>query len=276
MTPVLNQNPEQLARDLIDKQLEQAGWLVQSKNEVNLSAGKGVAIREYQTSSGPADYVLFVDRKPVGVIEAKREEEGERLTVVEDQSREYATSKLKYLNHGDLPFVYESTGTLTRFTDYSDPKPRSRPVFHLHRPETFSDWLSQSQTLRARLQDIPALDEDGLRPAQIKAVRYLEHSFKDNRPKALIQMATGAGKTFTACTFVYRLLKFANAKRILFLVDTKNLGEQAEQEFLKHQPTDDNRKFTELYNVQRLSSSYIASNRHKRTETYSESNPEGS
>ena len=117
MTPSSNQNPEQIARDLIDSQLEQAGWLVQSKNEVNLSGGKGIAVREYQTSSGPADYVLFVDRKPVGVIEAKREEEGERLTVVEDQSFEYATSKLKYLNQGNLPFVYESTGALTRFTE---------------------------------------------------------------------------------------------------------------------------------------------------------------
>ncbi len=259
MTPPPNQNPEQLARDLIDKQLEQAGWLVQSKNEVNLSAAKGVAIREYQTSSGPADYVLFVDRKPVGVIEAKREEEGERLTVVEDQSREYATSKLKYLNHDDLRFVYESTGTITRFTDYNDPKPRSRPVFHFHKPETLAEWNGQVAPLRARLLDTPVLDQAGLRPAQITAIRNLEKSFKDNRPKSLIQMATGAGKTFTACTFVYRLLKFAKAKRVLFLVDTKNLGEQAEQEFLKYQPTDDNRKFTELYNVQRLTSSYIAS-----------------
>lgn len=259
MTPQPNQNPEQIARDLIDNQLIQAGWVVQSKNEVNLAAGRGIAVREYQTSTGPADYVLFVDRKPVGIIEAKREEEGERLTVVEDQSFEYATSKLKYLNHGDLPFVYESTGALTRFTDYRDPKPRSRPVFTFHRPETFAEWQGQSKPLRSRVQDIPHLDEDGLRPAQIRAIRNLEHSFKDNRPKALIQMATGAGKTFTACTFIYRLLKFAKAKRVLFLVDTKNLGEQAEQEFLKFQPTDDNRKFTELYNVQRLNSAYIAS-----------------
>ncbi|MBR9777717.1 MAG: restriction endonuclease subunit R, partial [Cytophagales bacterium] len=139
MTVTPNQNPEQIARDLIDSQLHQAGWLVQSKSEVNLSASKGVAIREYQTSSGPADYVLFVDRKPVGVIEAKREEEGERLTVVEDQSYEYASSKLKYLNHGNLPFVYESTGLLTRFTDYRDPKARSRPVFHFHKPETLAE-----------------------------------------------------------------------------------------------------------------------------------------
>ena len=259
MTETKNQNPEQIARDNIDKMLVEAGWEVQSKNKVDLSAAKGVAVREYKTDVGPADYVLFVERKPVGVIEAKREEQGEKLTVHEDQSKDYADSKLKYLNNDPLPFVYESTGVLTRFTDYRDPKPRSRPIFHFHRPETLLEWFGRDKTLRARLKEIPELDETGLRPAQIKAIRNLETSFKDNRPKALIQMATGAGKTFTACTFVYRLLKHADAKRILFVVDTKNLGEQAEQEFLKYQPTDDNRKFTELYNVQRLNSSYIAS-----------------
>jgi type I restriction enzyme R subunit len=259
MTENINQNPEQKARDNIDNMLVDAGWVVQSKKKVDLSATKGVAVREYQTDVGPADYVLFVDRKPVGVIEAKREEQGEKLTVHEDQSKDYADSKLKYLNNDPLPFVFESTGVLTRFTDYRDPKPRSRPIFHFHKPETLLEWSGQEKTLRARLKEIPELDEEGLRPAQIKAIRNLETSFKDNRPKALIQMATGAGKTFTACTFVYRLLKHADAKRILFVVDTKNLGEQAEQEFLKYQPTDDNRKFTELYNVQRLNSSYIAS-----------------
>jgi len=254
-----NQNPEQIARDEIDKMLEAAGWVVQSKKKVDLSAAKGVAVREYQTDIGTADYVLFVSRKPVGVIEAKRVEEAERLTIHEDQAEYYAKAKLKYnLNKEPLPFVYESTGILTRFTDYRDPKPRSRPVFHFHKPETLIEWFDQIETLRLRLKNIPQLSEEGLRPAQITAINNLENSFKDNRPKSLIQMATGAGKTFTACTFVYRLLKHADAKRILFVVDTKNLGEQAEQEFLKFQPTDDNRKFTELYNVQRLSSSYIA------------------
>ncbi|MBK8920448.1 MAG: DEAD/DEAH box helicase family protein [Saprospirales bacterium] len=259
MPETINQNPEQKARDRIDQMLAEAGWAVQSKGRENLSAARGVAIREYQTDVGPADYVLFVDRKPLGIIEAKREEAGELLTTVEDQSSEYAKSKLKYLNNDPLPFVYESTGALTRFTDYRDPKPRSRPVFHFHQPQTLADWLAKPGTLRARLRTLPELPETGLRPAQITAIRNLENSFKANRPKALIQMATGAGKTFTACTFVYRLLKHAGAHRILFLVDTKNLGEQAEQEFLKYQPTDDNRKFTELYNVQRFSSSYIAS-----------------
>lgn len=254
-----NQNPEQIARDRIDDMLRQAGWVVQSKSSVDLSASKGVAVREYQTDVGPADYVLFVDRTPVGIIEAKREDEGHRLTVVEEQSVNYANAKLKYLNNNPLPFVYESTGTISRFTDYRDPKPRGRNVFWFHKPETLSQWLKKGKSLRERLLSLPALDETGLRPAQIIAVNNLETSFKNNRPKALIQMATGAGKTFTAATFIYRLLKHADAKRILFLVDTRNLGEQAEQEFMTFQPNDDNRKFTELYNVQRLSSSYIAS-----------------
>lgn len=253
----MNQNPEQKARDRIDSQLIASGWIIQDKSKLNLSAGTGVAVREYQTDIGPADYVLFVDKKPVGIIEAKREEEGIRLTTHEDQSEGYASAKLKYLNNEKLPFVYESTGDLTRFTDFRDPKPRSRPVFSFHRPETFMDWLRQGRSLRDRLQDIPELPENGLRYCQVNAINNLETSFKDARPRALIQMATGSGKTFTAITFIYRLLKFAKAKRVLFLVDTKNLGEQAEQEFMAYVPNDDNRKFTELYGVTRLKSSFI-------------------
>lgn len=258
----MNQNPEQIARDKIDDMLRLANWLVQSKSKVDLSAGKGIALRETNTVSGSADYMLFVDRKPVGVIEAKKEDEGHRLLMVEEQSARYATEPIKlgsFTLDNEKPFVYESTGTITRFTDYRDPKPRGRNVFSFHKPETIAEWLKKGNSLREKLLSMPELDETGLRPAQIVAVNNLEYSFKKNRPKALIQMATGAGKTFTAATFVYRLLKHANAKRILFLVDTKNLGEQAEQEFMTFQPNDDNRKFTELYNVQRLSSSYIAS-----------------
>lgn len=254
----MNQNPEQLARDKIDSLLEQAGWKVQSKSKIDFSAGIGVAVREYQTDAGPADYVLFVNRKPVGIIEAKRENEAVNITVVEEQSVRYANAKLKYLNNEPLIYIYETTGSLTHFTDYSDPKPRYRTVFAFHKPETIAEWIRDGKSLRSRLQEFPALNPTGLRPAQIKAVTNLEESFRNNRPRALIQMATGAGKTFTTITFIYRLLKYAKAKRILFLVDTRNLGEQAEQEFMNYRPNDDNRKFTELYNVQRLSSSHIA------------------
>lgn len=252
-----NQNPEQIARDLIDKSLLESGWIIQKMSNLNFRAGLGIAVREYQTEVGPADYVLFVDQKPVGVIEAKREEEGHRLTIHEDQSEGYAKAKLKYLNNEALPFVYESTGDITRFTDYRDAKPRSRPVFTFHRPETFLEWAKQVKPIRTRLHDLPSLPEYGLRECQITAINNLEQSFKDNKPKALIQMATGSGKTFTAITAIYRLLKYAKAKRILFLVDTKNLGEQAEQEFMAYVPNDDNRKFTELYGVTRLKSSFI-------------------
>ncbi|MCL4708466.1 DEAD/DEAH box helicase family protein [bacterium] len=257
----MNQNPEQIARDNIDRMLQAAGWAVQEVSKFNPSASLGVAVKEYPTDTGPADYILFVERQPLGVVEAKREEEGHRLTVHEAQTEVYSRSKLKWVaNNQPLPFVYESTGVVTRFTDCRDPKPRSRPVFSFHRPETFQEWLKQGEPLRARLQRLPMLDPAGLRDCQIKAIDELEKSFKASKPRALIQMATGSGKTFTAITFIYRLLKFANAKRILFLVDTKNLGEQAEQEFMHFKPSDDNRLFTELYNVQRLKSSYVAAN----------------
>jgi type I restriction enzyme, R subunit len=257
-----NQNPEQIARDQIDKQLAACGWSVQDKKKLNLSESLGVAVREYQTTVGPADYLLFVDKKPAGVIEAKRKDEGFRLTQVEDQSLDYAKAKLKYLNNDSLPFVYESTGELIRFTDYRDQKPRSRPVFSFHKPETFREWLKQSDTLRNGFHKIPGLSVERLRDCQINAINNLEKSFKKNLPRALIQMATGSGKTFTAITFIYRLLKYTNAKRILFLVDTKNLGEQAEQEFMAYLPNDDNRKFTELYGVHRLKSSFIPTDNH--------------
>ncbi|HEV8080001.1 MAG TPA: DEAD/DEAH box helicase family protein [Chitinophagaceae bacterium] len=258
-----NQDPEQIARDNIDRQLIASGWTIQDKDKINLNASAGVVVRYYLTQDGKeTDYVMFVDKKPVGVIEAKREEEGHRLTVHETQSEEYATSKLKYLNNDPLPFVYESTGDVTRFTDFRDPKPRSRPTFTFHRPETFRKWLKQEKSLRNSLLDLPELQTEGLRDCQIKAINELDKSFKENKPKALIQMATGSGKTFTAITFIYRLLKFTNAKRILFLVDTKNLGEQAEQEFMSFLPNDDNQLFTKLYGVHRLKSSFIPTDNH--------------
>jgi type I restriction enzyme, R subunit len=253
-----NQNPEQIARDNIDKQLTACGWIIQGIKQVNLNAGLGIAVKEYLTDVGPVDYLLFVDGKPCGVIEAKREEEGHRINVHENQGEEYAHAKLRHLKNDPLPFVYISTGEVTRFTDFTDPKPRARELFCFHKPETLRDWLKTNKSLRTRLHDLPKLQIDGLRECQVNAITKLETSFKDNRPRALIQMATGSGKTFTAITFIYRLLKFAKAKRVLFLVDTKNLGEQAEQEFMSFVPNDDNRKFTELYNVQRLKSSYIA------------------
>ena len=259
----LNQTPEQKARDRIDQMLRNAGWSVQSLQELNLNEGFGQAVREYQTDSGPADYVLFVAGEPVGVIEAKRPKEGQRITTHEAQTKEYATAKLKWIqNNQPLPFLYESTGEITRFTDQRDPKPRSRELFSFHQPQALQWFFLQGQSLRQRLQTLPELNSVGLRDCQKEAIANLEESLKQGKPRALIQMATGSGKTFTAITTMYRLLKYADAQRILFLVDTKNLGEQAEQEMMSYVPNDDNRKFTELYKVQRLRSPYIAKDSH--------------
>ena len=252
--------PELLARQKIDRKLTETGWTVQDLKDINPGVSLGVAVREYPTDTGPADYILFVDRQPVGVLEAKKE--GTILTSVEEQTERYATSRLKWnITQNELPFLFESSSTEIRFTDKRDPAPRSREIFHFFQPETLKEWLKEEKSIRFRLhKNIPELNVDGLRSCQEKAITKLETSFGANRPRALIQMATGSGKTFTAITSVYRLLKFAKARRILFLVDTKNLGEQAEQEFQGYIPTDDKRNFTELYTVQRLSSSFIDKN----------------
>ncbi|GAA4358824.1 type I restriction-modification enzyme R subunit C-terminal domain-containing protein [Hymenobacter saemangeumensis] len=249
--------PEQQARQLIDAQLSLAGWVVQDYKQLNLGAGAGVAVREYPTDSGPADYALLVDRKLVGIVEAKKE--GTSLTAVADQTVRYQTSATKHAPRvaEQLPFGYEANGQEIRFADARDPEPRSRPVFGFHRPETLREWTRQLHTLRARLRTLPAVNANGLRDCQLEALRNLDVSLKDDRPRALIQMATGSGKTFTAVSFIYRLIKFAGAKRVLFLVDRGNLGRQTLQEFQQYTAPDDGRKFTELYNVQHLTSNQL-------------------
>ena len=255
--------PEEKARQNIDKRLVQSGWVLQDMDQFCPDESLGVAVREYPTSTGAVDYALFVDGVAVGVIEAKKDNAGERLTTVEVQSKRYADSKLKYIRTPHrIRFAYEATGELTRFTDYDDTKCRSRMVYSFHRPETLQEWMCQQDTVRNYMKDLPPLNTVGFRQCQIEAIENLDESFADSHPRALIQMATGAGKTFTAITAVYRLLKYAHMKRILFLVDTKSLGIQAEQEFRAYHPNDDSRLFPEQYIVKRLTKSSIPKDIH--------------
>lgn len=250
--------PEDQARISIDKKLIESGWIIQDVKSLNLSASLGVAVREFPTSTGPVDYALFIEGIPIGVIEAKKSEVGENITSVEIQSARYANSTFKWVKcEYRIRFAYEATDKITRFTDYNDIKYRSRTVFSFHRPETLRTLLKQADTVRNSMKHLPKLDPTGFRKCQITAIQNLDNSFADNRPKALVQMATGAGKTFTAITAAYRLLKYGNMNRILFLVDTKGLGEQAEREFLAYKPADDSRPFSQIYGVHRLRSSYI-------------------
>jgi len=249
--------PEERARQKIDQLLEAAGWIVQDYRQVNLRASLGVAVRDLPLKTGPADYVLFVDARPAGVIEAKPF--GTTLSGVAEQSGDYLTSIPESLPHVDEPprFGYESTGIETMFRDLSDPDFCSRRVFSFHRPETLNEWLSENDTIRARLRCLPPLMTDGLRDCQIEAIANLERSFAEARPRALIQMASGSGKTYTAVSSVYRLIRFAGARRVLFLVDRSNLGRQARSEFQNYTTPDDGRKFTELYNIQHLTSNTL-------------------
>ena len=252
-----NKTPEEKARDIIDNLLELAGWRVQDLKDYDPTQALGIAVREFPFESGEGDYAIFVDRKAVGVIEAKPE--GTTLGGVDSQSGKYAESFPENYPHVrlPLPFVYESTGTETLFRDLRDPVPRSRRVFAFHKPETLHEWIHQQDTLRARLRHLPPLVTTGLRDCQNEAITNLERSFTDNHPRALIQMATGSGKTFTAVSFIYRLIRYCGAKRVLFLVDRNNLGRQTKMEFQQYITPDDGRKFTEIYNVQHLTSNTI-------------------
>ena len=249
--------PEQKARERIDSVLEAAGWIIQDNVEFNRNAGEGVAVREFSLPSGPCDYLLFVGGKAAGVIEAKKA--GSTLSGAADQADRYMLRLPEHLACWDecLVFAYESTGEETWYRDARDPDPRSRRVFAFHKPQTLHGWLKEEDTLRHRLKRMPPTDRTGLRDCQIDAIEGLEASLVHDQPRALIQMATGAGKTFTACTFSWRLLKYAKAKRILFLVDRNNLGTQTLTEYQNYEPPGSGRKFTQTYIVQHLHANHI-------------------
>ncbi|MEH0984691.1 type I restriction endonuclease subunit R [Micromonospora sp. CPCC 205556] len=258
---------EQRARLLIDRQLTDAGWVVQDRKAMNLFATQGVAVREVVMAQGHgrADYLLYVDRQAVGVIEAKPV--GTPLSGVEWQSARYAEGlpdkvRLKALTiDGRLPFVFEASGSETHFTNGFDPQPRARRIFAFPQPGTLARILREAEadpenpTWRAKVQHLPALDTAPLRPAQTTAIQGIELSLAQQQfDRSLVQMATGAGKTYTAVTESYRLLKHGGFARILFLVDRNNLADQTLAEFQNYRTPDDGRRFTELYNVDKLTS----------------------
>jgi len=291
LTPVLASraggrlSSEEQARVEIDRLLTAAGWTVTNATDANIHASRGVAIREFPLPGhGYADYLLYLDGKAAGVVEAKKR--GVTLTGVEIQAARYVAGLPASLPAWmrPLPYAYQSTGVETRFTNSQDPDARSRPVFAFHRPEALLAWLTlapivvagedpspsvvhtlaadashafYNATFRSRVRHMPALVEQGLWPAQIVAIKNLEKSLAANKPRALIQMATGSGKTFIAINFIYRLIKFAGARRVLFLVDRGNLGRQTKKEFDQYVSPYNNFKFGEEYIVQHLNSNTL-------------------
>src|SRR5216117_4068552 len=254
-------SPEELAREKIDKLLTECGWIIQNRATINLSASRRVAIREALLKDrDEVDYLLFVDGKAIGTVEAKPQ--GYTLTGVEEQSGKYGKNLLDVYGKWcePLPFAYESTGVETQFTNQLDPSPKSRNIFAFHKPETLLEYLEPDHQLNTRLTKLLTSDQmpkSNLWSAQIEAIRNLEKSLAANKRRALIQMATGSGKTYTAVNFGYRLIKLAGARRVLFLVDRDNLGDQTLKEFQQFVTPDDGRKFTELYNIQHLQSAQL-------------------
>ena len=222
--------------------------------------GLGVAVREYgllweehgQIHRRSADYLLYVDGKAIGVVEAKPA--GYPLTGVETQSKRYTEGLPEGVPNYrlPLPFAYESTGKVTRFTNGLDPDHRSREIFTFHRPEELKRLVELGCQLRGNLREMPVLEPGRLWPVQREAITNLDRSLAENRPRALIQMATGSGKTYMACTFCYRLIKFGKARRILFLVDRNNLARQTLHEFQQFVSPRTNDYFTNEYVVQHL------------------------
>ncbi len=250
--------PEQKSRQQIDRQLEQAGWIVQDHRQMNITSGLGVAVREFPLTTGFADYLLYADAKAIGSVEAKPE--GFGLMGVAEQSTKYSIGLPKMLPNWEvpLPFAYESTGVECRFTNRKEPDARSRTIFSFHRPDELIRLVKLDKQVRGLLQDMPPLDTGNLWQVQIDSINNLEKSLALNKPRALIQMATGSGKTFTAVNFCYRLIKYAGAKRILFLVDRNNLGKQTLNEFQQFVSPVNGYKFTEEYTVQHLKKNTIA------------------
>jgi type I restriction enzyme R subunit len=260
-------SPEAKARILIDAQLTQAGWSVQDRSQTDLVNHQGVAIRETILSKGAgrADYVLYLNRRIVGVIEAKPL--GTALSEVHWQSRRYAqglTAEQKFiavLHLEELPFIFEASGSETYFTNLYDPEPRSRSLFNFPKPDSLARVIRTSEgeefpTWRGKVRSLPDTKGYDLRPASRRAIIAVEESLVDNQhSRSLVQMATGAGKTRMAVTEAYRLVKFGGFHRVLFLVDRNNLGDQALREFRDFETPDDGRKFTDLYNVDKLTSS---------------------
>lgn len=242
--------------------LRAAGWEVHDYRSMNIRAARGVAVREFPTATGPADYLLYVDRKAVGSIEAKKE--GATLRGIESQGDRYAKGFAEIAAKRDLPawgtplpFHYVSTGTETLFASRRDPVVKPREVFSFHRPETLASWAQVAESPRTRMRTMPAVTEVGLRDVQVRAVTKLEESLRADRRRALVSMTMGAGKTYVAVSEAYRLIKYAGVERVAFLVDRINLGQQARDEFRAYVTPDDGRKFEELYGVQLLQSSQI-------------------
>jgi len=249
--------PEEKARVKIDQMFEDAGWKVVDRDFYSPTI-TAAAIREgLLEGNHEADYFLFINGKAVGVLEAKREEVDVASDIVCEQTIKYTRYVPEcyqaYLR--PLPFIYQSNGVTTLFRDCRVEDSDYEPMNRIHTPKEMVKMLGIDDPYAG----LPTLQNKGLRDCQYEAISELENSFRSGQNRALLVLATGAGKTFTACMAAYRFLAYTPMKRILFLVDRNNLGKQAEGEFGMFRLTENGDPFNTIYTVNRLKSNKVPS-----------------
>lgn len=247
--------PEEKARQKIDRMFSDAGWDVINREEY--SAGMtAVAIREgLLQGNKEADYFLFLNGKAVGVLEAKREEVDITAQSVSEQAEDYARSVPSCYPafSNPLPVVMKSNGKELYIRDMREPDSQYEALFKMPSPKKIVSMLDIDDPFAG----LPGVPKKGLRQCQYEAITNLEASFRIGHKKALIVLATGAGKTYTACMAAYRMLAHAGMKRVLFLVDRNNLGKQAEGGFGTFRLTQNGDAFNTIYGVSRLTNNEI-------------------
>lgn len=245
--------PEQRARLKIDKMLKEAGWEIVDRKHYNPTVS-AVAIEEgLLKGNHEADYLLFLEGKAVGVLEAKREEKA-LSDVVAEQAENYTHKLLDWYQtwQKPLPLIYLSNGKelLYKCTNSNN---EYTEIQRIHTPYEITKMLK----LPSYFTGLPVLQRKGLRDCQYEAITELEKSFRQGYKKALMVLATGSGKTYAACTAAYRFLSYTPTKRVLFLVDRNNLGLQAEGEFSSYKLTETGDTFSSIYVTERLRSQNI-------------------
>lgn len=252
----MEMKPEEKARVWIDRQLEEAGWKVVSRDEFTASMS-AAAVKEGMMKGGlEADYLLFLNGKAVGVVEAKAEHVPLDESVAL-QAENYAHKPLSWcpIWAKPLPVVYLSNGKDILFENLRAPETGYIP-YRFHTPKEVVRLLG----IKEEFAGLPVLQKRGLRDCQYEAITNLENSFREGHGKALIVLATGAGKTYTACMATYRFLSYTGMKRVLFLVDRNNLGKQAEGEFGTFRLTENGEPFSTIFETVRLKSKDVPEN----------------
>lgn len=249
--------PEEKARQKIDQWFTDAGWEVINRDEYEPTS-TAVAIREGLLKDNlEADYFLFINGKAVGVLEAKREETDAFSSIVCEQAALYARSvpNIYQTYQKPLPFIFTSNGKELYFCDFREQDHYFKQIMTIPTPHELVKKLG----INDYFAGLPTLHKKGLRDCQYEAITELEKSFRAGQKRALMVLATGAGKTYTACLAAYRMLSYTPTRRVLFLVDRNNLGKQAEGEFGTFRLTKNGEAFNTIFTVNRLRSSSIPS-----------------